>query len=221
MNTVPSMTPEQVQRFWQKVDKSAGSDACWMWMGSRNNKGYGCQSVYKRGLLAHRIAWRLTYGTIPAGQLLCHRCDNPACCNPLHLFLGTQKENMQDCAKKGRTTAGETAHHAKLTWDQVHEMRQLYRDGWKQKDLVARYDVYDESTISKILRGEVWHDDTCTSWQDQRVKLTWQVACEIRQLSMQGWQQRAIAKHYGISQSTVSKIVRGERWRNDVKERAS
>jgi hypothetical protein len=92
-------------RFWPKVDRSGGPDACWTWNASKNNKGYGqIQATGNHRLIyAHRAAWELANGPIPAGMNVCHTCDHPACVNPAHLFLGTQQANMADMARKGRS----------------------------------------------------------------------------------------------------------------------
>jgi hypothetical protein len=94
-------------RFWSKVDKSGGPGTCWPWTGSVSSSGYGSLTHAGRGIKAHRRAWELTNGAIPPGDgphgtCVCHRCDNPLCCNPAHLFLGTTADNTHDMIAKGR-----------------------------------------------------------------------------------------------------------------------
>jgi hypothetical protein len=96
-------------RFWSKVDQR-GPDECWEWTASRNQFGYGqiMLGAYGTGgkarpFFAHRIAWELIHGPIETGLFVLHRCDNPPCVNPAHLFLGDQSDNMKDAHAKGRT----------------------------------------------------------------------------------------------------------------------
>lgn len=112
-------------RLWSHVDTSGGPDACWPWTGGQvHEHGYGTLRVggyskanpVKHKLYAHRLAWELTNGPIPAGLNVCHRCDNPPCCNPAHLFVGTQRENLQDASHKHRLPGPGTSgdhHHAR------------------------------------------------------------------------------------------------------------
>ena len=90
-------------RFWEKVDKT---DDCWVWISSKisskPNRGYGRIWVNGKPELAHRISWEIANGPIPKGMQVLHRCDNPSCVRPDHLFLGTQRDNMQDSIEKGR-----------------------------------------------------------------------------------------------------------------------
>jgi len=91
------------ERFWSQVQRIAG---CWLWTGTLLNSGYGQVMLRKRKVRAHRLAWELTFGPIPEGMVVCHACDNPACVNPHHLWLGTVQANVRDRDAKGRTRTG-------------------------------------------------------------------------------------------------------------------
>lgn len=99
-----------VTRFWRRVDKSGD---CWLWTGGIAANGYGKLSREYKKLYAHRVAHELINGPIPDWMHVCHRCDNPKCVNPTHLFLGTRSDNMQDCLKKGRMTNNKPKTHCK------------------------------------------------------------------------------------------------------------
>jgi hypothetical protein len=154
-----------VERFWAKVDKSAGPGGCWLWMASTNNTGYG--QTWKDGhkAKAHRIAWEFCLGPIPTGMLVCHHCDNPICVNPAHLFLGTVADNARDMAAKGRSAFqahperaphGERHWGAKLTETQVGAIRSAYAEGGvTQQELSLRYGV-NESAINEIIHRKAW-----------------------------------------------------------------
>lgn len=102
---------QSVQRFWSRVDQSAGRFGCWPWTGSRKEKGYGQTYFMGKNVRTHRLAYELEYGPVPNGLLVCHFCDNPTCCNPWHLVAATAKDNTQDMISKGRANfAGNLPH---------------------------------------------------------------------------------------------------------------
>jgi len=112
-------------RFWSHVRRSSG---CWEWTGTcRDKLGYGVFSTtfYPRQKrdASHRIAWMLMRGDIPDGKMVCHSCDNPPCCNPDHLFIGTHQDNMNDMVNKGRSTKGMAARNRKIDSDAVLDIR--------------------------------------------------------------------------------------------------
>ncbi len=150
--------PEFEERFWSKVDRAGGDDACWLWTASCFDVGYGQISRGNKNLHAHRVAFELTKGPIPDGLFVCHHCDNPPCCNPRHLFAGDAAANSADMVAKGRDWkhAGERCPRAKLSAAQVEEIRARYvpnRYGYKR--LAKDYGVVP-MTIYDIVKRRSW-----------------------------------------------------------------
>lgn len=144
-------------RFWSKVNIST-EGSCWNWTACVNALGYGIISRSRKANIASRISWELKHGPIPDGLCILHKCDNPRCVNPNHLFLGTRPENTADMIKKGRAkhNRGELSGRAKLTRDQVVEIRHLYASvNFSQSELGKQFGV-SKSTIAAILRRRSW-----------------------------------------------------------------
>ena len=152
----PPMNIEE--RFESKVDRSGD---CHLWTAARCHKGYGRFGI-KKGTtcLAHRFAVELSGREVPPGSVVRHTCDNPPCVNPAHLVVGTQAENVQDMKGRGRGrwAKGETHFRAKLTQDQVREIRDLLAwGGMTQAKIGPLYGV-DCSTVSNIKTGDSWKE---------------------------------------------------------------
>lgn len=143
-------------RFKRRTETGPG---CWAWSGYKDPNGYGRLAVKGPDGWSMQLAHRVSYGLFvdDLGELdVLHKCDNPECTNPDHLFLGTQADNMKDMAQKGRSCRGEAKPNAKLTWDGVDRIRAGYRcGGVTQSDLSEEYGV-SQSIISKVLSGKSW-----------------------------------------------------------------
>lgn len=127
---------------------------CWLWTLHRNAKGYGQFYVSRkdRARLAHRVSYEMYVGKVPDGMCVLHRCDNPPCVNPAHLFLGTRADNHADMERKGRTIKGEAHANAKLTAEQVESIR---KDTRLNRVIAIEHGV-GNATVAKIKRGERW-----------------------------------------------------------------
>lgn len=159
------------ERFWAKVRRDA---SCWEWTARRTPSGYGTIKVGTATRLAHRVSWELHFGAIPDGMCILHRCDNPPCVNPAHLFLGMQLDNVRDREAKGRAShgekhgevmrrtfarlgpavSGEQHPRAKLRREQAEEIRRRYRRG-NGCDLAKEFGV-SRSLVRWIVAGHSW-----------------------------------------------------------------
>lgn len=141
-------------RFLSKISygKQDNMNTCIMWKGALHGKGYGHFRIGQRIEKAHRIAYELFVGEIPDGLLVCHRCDTPGCVNPLHLFLGTNDDNLQDRQEKRRHAHHERHARAKLTVDAVRSIRVDPRSASK---IAAVFDV-SKATIISARSGKTW-----------------------------------------------------------------
>lgn len=149
-----------IDLFNEKIIKT---DYCWLWIGLKIKKGYGLFGINRKNVLAHRISWVIANGEIPDELNVLHKCDNPSCVNPDHLFLGTLKDNMQDCARKGRLHfnapgyKGEQCWQAKLTNADVRVIRERAKSGEYGiiNKLAKEYNVH-QSTISDAVKGKYY-----------------------------------------------------------------
>lgn len=144
-------------RFYAKCRKNADS-GCLEWQAYRNTGGYG--TFYKDGgifILAHRWAYERVFGPVPEGQFVLHRCDNPRCVNPDHLWLGTKLDNARDRDQKGRRIAlrGEQHGRSKLLAEQIIEIRGLGAGGMTSYRIAKLYRV-DSKTVRDILTRKLW-----------------------------------------------------------------
>ncbi len=143
-------------RFWEKVRKT---DTCWLWQASTNQGGYGTFRANGASRLAHRLSWEEHYGAIPPATMVLHRCDNPPCVNPKHLFLGTQLDNMRDMANKGRSRSwdqlGTNHFNVKLDEQRVREIRNRFANGETQVSLAKEFGVSFQN-IHLIVRRKKW-----------------------------------------------------------------
>lgn len=137
---------------------------CWLWTGALGRHGYG--SINAGGqcsMLAHRAAYKVWRGDVPAHLHVCHKCDTPACVNPAHLFLGTNADNVADRQRKGRSSGGSfkgAAHRcARLDPEDVRRIRQLgAARALPQKLIAAQYGI-SQTHVSNILNGKAWSHD--------------------------------------------------------------
>ena len=152
------------EHFWQKVERDGPLprnrpelDQCWIWTATKRPGGYGTYYVDRVPLLAHRVAWELTFGMAPARLHVLHHCDMPPCVRPSHLFLGTAQDNANDARRKGRILTGSGRHNAKLSDPQMVALRQwLSMKGpvpTEERPILAQMLGISRSYLNSILAG--------------------------------------------------------------------
>lgn len=155
-------------RFWDKVIKT---ENCWVWIGNRNNYGYGIQALGKgnQRALAHRTSYEMHKGPIPEGKHVCHTCDHTWCVNPEHLFTGTRSDNMTDCVNKGRHVShthpgyvrGSKNGRTKLSEEDVINIVKMRKEGAYQREIAAKFNIH-QTNVSRIFCKRTWTHVTCS-----------------------------------------------------------
>lgn len=150
------MPKNLLQRFWDRVNKIAGASSCWVWTGARNGN-YGIIGVRGKLVLVHRFSYSIHHGEIQPGAMICHRCDNPLCVRPEHLYAGTAESNARDRVMRDRQVSrrGPCHYSAKLTWADVASIRRKHSTGVDASELATGYGV-SERTIYSIVHNLTW-----------------------------------------------------------------
>jgi hypothetical protein len=225
------------ERFWNNVYKEHPS-GCWLWEGSTDRGGYGwVMGMGERK--AHRVSWVIHFGVIPDELFVLHKCDNPSCVNPEHLYLGTHLDNVRDAKERKRyrgavgdanglrkypeKVRGSNNGMSKLTEADVVEMRQLRAEGARVSDIAEKYKLTCAHT-SKILVGKLWshvpgsvqdHVTNAQRGSDRYcARLTEEQVVEIRKRRASGETGDALAAEYGVHKATLSDITRGKTWKH-------
>lgn len=146
---------EFLDRFHGRIKVGIG---CWEWQGLKDSDGYGIIKYHQKNKKSHRVMWEIHYGEIPEGLVVCHKCDNPSCVNPTHLFLGTPAENAQDRSRKGRSgdITGTKNGRAKLDESKVNEIRLFFATGCYTKRQLGRMYGVSDTQIRNIVNATHW-----------------------------------------------------------------
>lgn len=226
---IDDLTQVHVDRFWSrvKVDQSPNPNVCWEWDGPTDP--YGKLWIKTDNIGAHRISYFLHYDQDPEELSVLHKCDNPKCVNPAHLFLGTMQDNTQDMVTKDRhykknftdfwdknkdkRPKWEENPAAELTNEQVIEIKKKWNlGGVTQRELATQYDT-TQVTISFIINEKQWIGigEAITRKDDSRYKITLDDIAVIKRLKEQGKSCVEISKIYGVHSSAISRIISGKR----------
>jgi predicted DNA-binding protein (UPF0251 family) len=215
-----------IQSFWRKVAQTPNLGECWIWNAHKNRQGYGYAWNGKKVIYAHRMSWTIAKGEIPNGLWVLHKCDNPQCVNPNHLFLGDGKDNAADCVSKGRkrVSIGEEHWKAKLSKGDVFKIQSLYKTTDKTMEQIAKRFKVSLQCVQRIIHGRAWRHlglkDAAKGiipkgYKKWPVKIYPAIANEIRRLySEKNFTQIQIGAKFGIDQGTISRIINKKRWKH-------
>lgn len=238
---IPNLSAQDISRLWSHIS-IANSDDCWLWQLRTDKDGYGKFSIQQSTFRAHRIVFYVYYQIDPLDKLVCHTCDNPTCCNPNHLFIGTERDNTLDARNKGRlnTASGEKhgtktrpdrvargEKHSNLTEQQVKDIRSLYtNERWTQQQIANKFGVQRE-VITSIIRGRTWKHISDvpnisdpkrrgkSGEQNQNAKFTETDIRAIRQKYASGhYTFSSLGRLYGVSYNTIQNIIRKKTWKD-------
>lgn len=148
-------TDAQVKRFWSNVD-IRGADECWVWK-RRVHRGYGVVSIRHKFFIAHRLAYKIKNGDIPSDVCVMHKCDNPLCCNPIHLVAGTHQDNMDDMYNKNRYSRIPRGGVRKLTSENAQEARAMSLRGESVSSIARNFNISNRS-VRSLLKWETYRD---------------------------------------------------------------
>jgi HNH endonuclease len=147
------MQKSPVERFFSRVNLPENPEDCWVWWGTKSNRGYGELKVSGKVIRAHRFSWELHVGPIPEGLLIRHTCDNPSCVNPSHLLLGTDAMNAADRKLRGRGIEGEAHPMVVLSDREVREIRDLVKHRALTQVKIAEIYGICQGSVNGIARG--------------------------------------------------------------------
>lgn len=230
---IPSLDKTQQSRFWSSADLTANKNLCWEWKRKREGR-YATFYLKGREYKAPRVAYSIFYGKDPSDLLICHKCDNPNCINPNHLFLGTEKDNSDDKIAKGREVfvKGESHPMSKLSDEDVVRIKYLCSHGASSTVVGKEYGI-GMTQVRRIVNGDSWkhlHDKASVSTDSidrYKTKGDWAVGSRhghsrmtegivlaMRADHKNGLSVGDIAKKYNIHQSGASRIINRDRWKH-------
>ena len=158
-NVICNPTERQLSKFNSFTDRSGGPDSCWIWNGPRDpSRTYGTIQLKSGRIRTHRLAYFLSFGPVPDGLFVCHKCDNRLCCNPAHLYAGTHEQNMKDMRSRMsyRPLSGESHPNNRITFQDVLDIKKAYYfEGVNPSSLSKKYKVTGDH-IRNVLRGRFW-----------------------------------------------------------------
>lgn len=205
-----------IARFWSKVDKNGPTmphmdTPCWVWSPGKNQDGYGLFYANGITLRAHRYAYILKNGSIPEGMLACHKCDNPPCVNPDHLFLGTEKDNAIDAVKKGRMKPS-NYNIASSKLPPIEDLLKLKQSGLSFRQIAKRYNV-DRETVSAFFTKAGYPNDPLrprsaklTKEQVRQIRSRWSISPQKPEF------KKELAREFDISLNQIYRIINYQSW---------